>query len=235
MVTKPYSEKVIVSRADDEAAILSLFGEIKSTKPNMSFSFLNIYKELPISNDATLFDIKGKHVEFKTCPLQFAAIHHNMETIIQAPFLNTTILGRLVYLDNTHQLVSLGNFSYADVHFNKRMAVRVRLKVPLNVNIFVDGDRISGMIRDVSLQGCCVTTPAGDLLEQAKDISIQLRVMHNNTLLDAFIPARLLRSDNAPIYNCAMVFDHTTETEKVLSIFVYQRQLEIIRELKEKC
>ena len=234
-MAKPYTEKVIVSKVDDEAAILSLFGEIRSASPNTIFSFLNIYKELPVSNDAILFDIKGKHVEFKTCPLQFAAINHNMETIIQAPFLDTNILGKLVYLDDTHHLVSLGNFSYADVHFNKRMAVRVRLKIPLNVNILMDGSRISGMIRDISLQGCCVTTPAGPLLEQAKDVSIHLKVMHDNKLMEAFVPARLLRMDGYPLYNCAMTFDHTSETEKILSIFVYQRQLEIIRELKEKC
>jgi hypothetical protein len=235
METRPYSEKVISSRVDDEAAIISIFKDIKSTRPNMSFSFLNIYKELPISNDATIFDIKEKNVEFKTCPLQFAAIHHNMETVIQAPFLNTNILGKLVYLDSTHELVCLGNFSYADVHFNKRAAVRVRLKIPLNVNLTVDGSRISGMIRDVSLQGCCITTPAGSMLEKASDISIHLKLMHDNKTMEAHVPTRLLRMHGAPLYTCAMVFDHTSETEKVLAIFVYQRQLEIIRELKEKC
>lgn len=235
MVIKPYSEKVITSKTHDEEAILSFFSEMKSTKPNLSFSFLNIYKELPISNDATLFDIKGKHVEFKTSPLQFAAIHYSMETIIQAPFLTTNILGRLAYLDGSHNLVSLSDFSYADVHFNKRAAVRVRLKIPLNVNLTVDGGRISGMIRDVSLQGCCVTTPAGSLLERANNISLHLKLMHDNKLLEAHVPVRLMRLHGAPLYNCAMTFDHTAETEKVLSIFIYQRQLEIIRELKEKC
>ncbi|HEY4744322.1 MAG TPA: PilZ domain-containing protein [Desulfuromonadaceae bacterium] len=234
-MTKPYTEKIIVSKMADEAAILSLFGEIRTTKPNTSFSFLNIYKELPVSNKAVLFDIKGKHVEFKTNQLQFAAIHHNMETIIQAPFLDASILGRLTYLDGTHHLVSLGNFSYADIHFNKRAAVRVRLKVPLNVNLSVDGNRMSGMIRDVSLHGCCVTTPAGALLGQANDIQLHLRLMHDNKTLEAHVPVRLLRIDGAPLYNCAMAFDHTVETEKVLAIFVHQRQLEIIRELKEKC
>jgi len=235
METRPYSEKVISSKADDEAAILSIFNDIKSTRPNLSVSFLNIYKELPISNDAIIFDVKEKHVEFKTCPLQFAAIHHTMETVIQAPFLNTNILGKLVYLDGTHNLVSLGNFSYADVHFNKRAAVRVRLKTPLNVNLTVDGNRIAGMVRDVSLQGCCITTPAGSLLERANDITIHLKLMHDNRLMEAHVPTRLLRMQGAPLYNCAMAFDHTRETEEVLAIFVYQRQLEIIRELKEKC
>lgn len=234
-MAKPYTEKVIVSKAEDEVAILSFFGEIKATKPNASFSLLNIYKELPVSSAAILFDIKGKHVEFKTHPLQFAAIHHNMETIIQAPFLDTSILGRLTYLDGTHHLVSLGNFSYADVHFNKRAAVRVRLKIPLNVNLTADDRPLSGMIRDVSLQGCCVTTPAGALLEKARTILLHLRLMHDSTPLEAHVPARLLRIDSAPLYNCAMAFDHTAETEKILAIFVHQRQLEIIRELKEKC
>lgn len=235
MELKPYSEKIISSRADDEAAILSIFTDIKTNRPNIPFSFLNVYKELPISNDASIFDIKGKNIEFKTCPLQIAVIHKNMETIIQAPFLNTNVLGKVIYLDSTHQLVALGDFSYADVHFNKRSAVRVRLKIPINVNLSVDGNRLSGMIRDISLQGCCVTTPAGARLERATDISLHLKLMHDNKIHEASVPARLVRIHGAPMYNCAMTFEHTTETERVLAIFVYQRQLEIIRELKEKC
>jgi len=235
MEIKPYSEKIISSKADDEAAIMSIFTDIKTTKPKMAFSFLNIYKELPVSNDAWIFDIKGKHVEFTTCPLQFAAIHHNGETLIRAPFLNTNILGKVVYLDTAHQLVSLGDFSYADVHFDKRSAVRVRLKIPLNVIIMADGNRISGVMRDVSLQGCAITTPAGLALERAATIAVHLRLMHDNSPMEAHIPARLLRTHGAPMYNCGMAFDHTGESEKVLAIFIYQRQLEIIRELKGKC
>ncbi len=235
MNSRPYSEKIIASKEDDEAAILSIFTDIKTNRPNIPFSFLNVYKELPVSNDASIFDIKGKSVEFKTCALQIAAIHQNMETLIQAPFLNTNVLGRVVYLDSIHQLVSLSDFSYADVHFNKRSAVRVRLKTPLNVNLSVDGNRLSGMIRDISLQGCCVTTPAGAQLEKAHDIALHLKLMHDNKILEASVPTRLIRIHGAPMYNCAMMFEHTSETERVLAIFVYQRQLEIIRELKEKC
>lgn len=235
MVTKPYSEKIISSKADDEAAILSLFRDINTSDPSADFSFTNIYKELPISNHGRIFDVKDRNVEFKTCPMQFAAINYCMESIIQAPFLNTSILGRLVYLDATHQLVSLGNFSYAEVHINKRAAVRVRLKIPLNVNLNVDGNKVSGVIRDVSMIGCCVTTPVGPLLEGANSISLHLKLIHDNNPMEAHIPARFLRMSDGPMYKCAMQFEHTAGTEKVLSIFVYQRQLEIIRELKEKC
>lgn len=230
-----YQEVILSSKGDDEIAILSVFGEVLKNDPEGTLTLLNIYKELPISNSATIFDIKSKNIEFRTVPLQLAAMSYCNEAVIMAPFLNCSVLGRVVYLDTTHQLVSLGDFAYAEVHVDKRTAVRVRMKVPINVNLHADGTRISGVMRDVSLGGCCVTTTVGSLVESCTTLTLHLKMIHNNAVLETHIPTRVVRVEGGPPFNCAMAFDHTAETEKVLSAFIYQRQLEIIRELKDKC
>jgi hypothetical protein len=232
---KAYHERIISSPVDDEAAILDLFNSIKTTDPEAVFSMINVYKELPISSEGKLFDVKNKKAEFKASQIQLAAIDYCKETIIQTPYLSMSIIGKLVYVDFTHQLVSLGEFAYADVHFDKRNAVRVRLKIPVNVTLKVDEKKISGVIHDISLGGCRLTTIVGSLFEQAKSISLHLKLLHKNQILQADIPSKVLRIEGGPQFKCAVQFTHTAESEKLLSMFIYQRQLEIIRELKEKC
>ena len=229
-----YREIVLSSKADDEASILSVFRDIYASDPDAVFSLLNIYKELPINNNGAIFDIKGKVIEFRTIPLQLAAIDFCKETVIQAPFLNAAVLGRAVYLDIPHQLVGLGDFSYAEVNSDKRNAVRVRLKTPANVSLTVSETKVSGVIRDISLSGCCVSTLLGQVFEQAGAATIHLKLMHEGQIHETDVPVRIVRVAGTGPYECAMVFQHNGESERILSMFIYQRQLEIIRELKEK-
>lgn len=234
MGVAPYTEIILASKIDDEGSIISIFKDVASKEPNASFALLNVYKELPVMNTATIFEIKGSTVEFKTTPLQLAVIELCSETLIQAPFLNAGVIGKVVYVNNVHQLVSLGHFSYAEVFCDKRNTVRVRLKRPLNINMHVDGNKVPGVIRDISLGGCCVTTLAGSLLERASKVSLHIKLFHENEVIETEVPARIVRVGGGPQYECITTFQHTAETEKVLGMFIYQRQLEIIRELKEK-
>ncbi len=234
MATEAYREVIVASKVDDEASIIELFKVIAENDREATVSMLNIYKELPITNSATIFDIKGRNLEFKTNPLQVAAAHQNGETLIQAPFLSTSIMGKVVYTDFAHSLVGVGNLSYAEVFYDKRAAVRVRLRVPLNVTLDADGAKVSGMMRDVSLGGCGVTTLAGPTLDRASNVKLHIKLFENDTVIEADIPSRIVRLGEGPPYDCGITFLHTAETERILSMFIYRRQLEIIRELKEK-
>jgi c-di-GMP-binding flagellar brake protein YcgR len=113
----------------------------------------------------------------------------------------------------------------------------VRLKLPMQLQMVVDGNQLSGVINDVSLGGVCVRTFSGSLLEKAKSIEIKIKLLHSATheVMEALIPSRLVRIDKREMEaRCAMVFEHTPRSEQVLSTFIYQRQLEIIKELKSK-
>lgn len=229
----PYNEISVSSKIDDEAEIISALSKKYASAPHAFFSFLNIYKELPVANDGMIFSINSMEIIFKASLLQLAAIHQSMETIIHVPALNTNILGKVVYVDAKHRLVSLKDFSYAEVHFTKRSAVRVRHKVPMNVKLTADSANISGVIRDISLTGCRVTTPAGFLFEKAGNITLLLKYICDGQFMELQIKARLLRITGGPMYECVLLFEHTDATEKDLSLYIYQRQVEILRELKE--
>ena len=237
MSLSAYNGFVLVSQADDQESILGLLKDIFNADQKIEFSLLNIYKELPIVSSSRIFEVKKNTVEFVTNSTQFCIISEAQEVVIQSNLLNTNILGKVVEMDNRHLHVTLGEFSYAELHADKRSSVRVRLKMPMQLQMAVDGNHLSGVIHDVSLGGVLVRTFSGTLLEQAASIEVKIKLLHNGTneVMEASVPSRLVRIDKKQLQaRCALVFDHTPQSERVLSTFIYQRQLEIIKELKSK-
>lgn len=230
MRRKPYQEKILVSRADDEMAILSMLrAAVSAGRTSTGLALLNVFKGIPISNNAELLDINDRYAAFRTSPLQILTIRLTDEAVIRVPSTDTTAMGKVNYLDDTRNIVSLKEFSFADVHVDKRMAVRVELHPPLGVLLDVDGNRISGTVWDMSIDGCHMSTVAGAILEKAHTVILKLKFMHNNAVREVGIPARV--QTGAP-GSCILFFEHTAETENALSHFLYQRQVEIIHELK---
>lgn len=232
MKPKPYHEKILVSRKDDEIAILSMLKASLADGRNSMLSLLNVFRGIPISNNAELFDVNDKYAEFRTNPLQILAIQSASEAIIRIVSCNKTIIGKLNYLDDARNIVSLKEFSFADVHVDKRTSVRVQLQPPIGIILDVDGNRISGDIWDISLDGCNLTTVASSILRQAHSIILNLKFMYNDSIREVGIPARVLRVHEGFPSNCIILFEHTSVTENTLSCFLHQRQVEIIRELK---
>ena len=232
-----YNNLVIVSQSDDQETIFGLLKNIFDKDPSSSFTFLNIYKELPITSGSKIFEIKKSSVEFFTTATQFAIMSESMEVIIQSKLMNTNIVAKVMELDSRRLQVTLGDFSYAELHMDKRKSVRVRLKLPMQLQMLVDGNTLSGVINDVSLGGVCVRTFAGHLLERANEIELKIKLLHSGTnqVMEALVPSKVVRVDKKDLQaRCAMVFEHTPQSEQVLSTFIYQRQLEIIKELKSK-
>lgn len=232
-----YTEITVVSPLEDQKTIHSMLQQTFQNAPKSEFNFLNIYKELPITSSGTILELNEHFVEFSTSATQLAAMGELGEVLLKSDTLNATIIGKVKELDSRREQVTLGEFRFAEFHAEKRNSVRVKLKCPMNVQMVADGKNLSGVIRDISLGGACVSTFTGAALEQASSIGLRIKLLQgaDREVVEALIPCRLIRiNKNDMQAQCAMAFNHTPESEQVLSAFIYQRQLEIIKELKEK-
>lgn len=232
-----YNEIIMVSRADDQEAILTLLQNMYATDRKAEFNFMNVYKELPVTSSGAIVEFKENTVEFAMNATQFAAITLSNEVLIQSNTMSTNIIGKAFEFDVRRHQITLGDFSYAEIHADKRVSVRVQLKMPINLQMVVDGNQLNGVIRDISLHGVRVTTFSGDILEKASSIELRIKLLHSGSgqLVETLIPSRLVRMEKSGVQShCAMVFNHTALSEQVLSTFIYQRQLEIIKELRDK-
>jgi sigma-B regulation protein RsbU (phosphoserine phosphatase) len=235
MSLSAYQEKIVASRNQDESSILSVFKNIYTLMPELDFSFTNMYKELPIANNARLHAINEKSIDFKVSSLQLAAIRHCCKTLIQSPLLSACVIGKLTSLDTSSNIVSLGDFSYAEVLSDKRTTVRVKLNEPINALLSAGEHKFSGMICDISFGGCSFISAAGAVLEKAESLNLHLKMFQDNAIQHIKIPLSLLRKDcDASSNRYSAIFHHTDESDKFLWLFLFKHQQEIITELKEK-
>jgi hypothetical protein len=222
--------------ADEQLSFIGRFQEISALDAASSLTLTNIYQELPITHPASITDIRGRHLELSTSELQLAAIMHCNEVYIRSPHFHLPILGQMDSIDIRRGLVRLSNFSYAELQAENRETVRVRFKRPTNIIIHCGLDRISGVIHDISLGGCSINTLIRQGLEDAREIVVELKVIDKSTGLPncTRIPSSIIKiSGHSAPFKCILSFNHTGQSERFLSILINQRQLEIVKELRD--
>ena len=222
--------------AELQQSFLQRFQELLNLEPEPTVTLTNIYKEVPITHAATLCEVKSHFLELATCELQLAAISQCKEVFILSPQLETPVLAQLENIDIRHGVVQLVNLRSAELPEVNRKTVRVRFKKPLQIMMYSGADRISGVIHDVSLGGCCINTLVRKEMSDSDDIHVELKLIDQGTgeLTTASIPSTVVRvSGDSPPFRCALSFQHTQQTEQFLSVFIYQRQLEILKELRD--
>jgi hypothetical protein len=224
------------STLTEQQLFINKFQELLSSQQRAGITLTNIYKEIPISYPASICEIRGHCVELETCELQLAAISHCNEVYIKSPLLDAPILGQLDRIDVRRGTVHLANFCYQELFVNSRNTVRVRFKTPISIVAQAGRNKISGVIHDISLGGCCIKTLVRQWLQETDDIVLYLKVVEDSSGqgLSMEIPSTLVRATgDAPPFLCALRFNHTPQSEQLLSVYINQRQLEILKELRE--
>ncbi|GFO68656.1 hypothetical protein GMLC_22350 [Geomonas limicola] len=221
---------------DEQQRIVGVLQQLQAEQPEASLTLINIYKELPITHPASICEIRGHHVELSTSNLQLAAIAQCNEVFIRAPYLEKAVHGRLESIDIRRNLVRLWDFSSVELEAENRQTVRVRLHKPIGVILHCGTDRISGAVQDISLGGCCINTLVRVSIEQARELRVELKIIDKATGLPncTRIPCTLVHcSGDAAPFRCAFRFQHDQQTEQLLAGLVNQRQLEILKELRD--
>ena len=222
--------------SDQQPLIMGRFQELFDLDAEQSLTLTNIYHELPISHPAKICEVRGNYLELTTSTLQLAAICHCNEVYIRSPHFEAPVLGRMDSIDVRRGVVRLCNFAFAELQADKRETVRVRFNKPITVIVHAGADRISGVIQDVSLGGCCIQTRTSRGLEENKDIQVELKVIDHGTGLPncTRIPCGIIQlSGDAAPFKCIFSFRHDKQSEQFLSRLINQRQLEILKELRE--
>jgi hypothetical protein len=231
-----HEERILSSKSDDELSILYLLQQLSATENSKIVNLMNIYKEIPISNSSELIEITGSSVQIATTESQIAVIKACGETFISTEHFHLAFLGRLEEYDVKRSIVTLNNLSYADIYTNFRNTVRVRLKKPLNLVMRVMNNIISGSIQDLSLGGCCINTLTTAGLNSENEVTLELKLLDSTTnqLLVVDVPCEAVRIDcERRPFKVALRFVHNKQSEDVVSRFIFQRQLEIVKELRE--
>jgi len=122
-----YSDKVVrgTEREDSLVIIQFLKGMV-----GKRFSFLNYYKEIPVSYDSTLLNVEDEMAEFELHEYQAKVIQIESKDLIHShterPF-KEDILGEAFYINTLKKKVILCKFEYAKIRSEMRQFVSVML------------------------------------------------------------------------------------------------------------
>ncbi len=231
-----YYDKVVrgTEREDMLVVLQFLSGMI-----GQQFSFLNYYKEIPVSYDATLLHVENEMAEFAVHEYQAKVINMEKKSLIYSHSMSTfpeDIIGEAFYVSSAKKRVILCNFGYAHILSDMRRFVRVLLDNPVEAELLVEGDIIKGNVKDISLGGAAVSVMSSDSLTPGLDINMFLKLpeLNRNSVIEVGMSATIVKvtGENAP-FICLIEFHAEKHSQQQIAYYINQRQVEIIKELKD--
>lgn len=203
------------------------------------FSMLNYYKEIPVSYDATLVGVENEMAEFQIHEYQAKVINIAREALISCPdskLFKDDLFAEAFYISVPKKRVILCRFGYAKIRSDMRRFVRVVLDRPVAMDFMTETGVFSGNIRDISLGGAAVALGDKDLVAPGSVINVVAKLpdYSSRSTMEIAITANVVRivGDTAP-YTCLLEFHSDKHSQQQIAYFVNQRQVEIIKELKD--
>lgn len=233
-----YYDKVVrgTEREDNLLIMQFLKGMVGQT-----FSFLNYYKEIPVSYDARLVAVENEMAEFEVHEYQAKVITFEKKVLIRAHEKSPVpedLVGEVFYVSVSRKKVILSRFHYAKIRSDLRRFVRVRLDGSRSdADIYCEDEIIPASVRDISLGGAAlqVNGPVGPL-EAGKEVNLILKLKSTEELApnEIGVGANVVKlvADQSPA-TCFLEFHSERHSQQALAYYINQRQVEIIRELKE--
>lgn len=232
-----YFDKIVKGTEHEDSLVL-----IQNLKAMVgkTFSFLNYYKEIPVSYDAKLVNVDNEMAEFEVHEYQAKVIAMEHKALIRSHekfSFREDMVGEAFYVNVARKKVILCNFAYAKIRSDMRRYVRVVLDKPLEAELIVEDDILKGSVKDISLGGASINVMSREQLSQGLDINMFLKLpdIPSGSVQEVGVTATVIKvtGDNAP-YNCFVEFYPEKHSQQQISCYINQRQVEIIKELKEQ-
>ncbi len=232
-----YVDKIVKgTEREDSLVILQNLKEMVG----MSFSFLNYYKEIPVSYDARLVNVDNEMAEFEVHDYQAKVISLEHKTLIRSHerfSFREDMIGEAFYVNVARKKVILCNFGYAKIRSDMRRFVRVLLDRLLDADMIVEDDILKGSVKNLSLGGASIEIVSKEQLHSGLDINVILKLpdISGGSIHEVGVSATVINvtGDDDP-YTCIVVFHLEKHSQQQISYYINQRQVEIIKELKEQ-
>lgn len=218
----------------DTEDILLILKKIAAGSIKNDLKLLNYYHEVPISYPARIDKIDGDCVEITIQQAQSAVLGLQKQTLLRsAAFPSGMGVHCFVeYVNVKNCFAVLGRFAFASVRAERRGAVRVYVDGLYPVSFAAEEQELCGHLLDISLTGIGMKSrqpvPAG----LAENGSLRLNLQNSALSLPA-VYVKTVNRDDLQIHAFTIVPDQ--QADKLIAQFIYSRQVEIIRDLKDQC
>jgi len=220
----------LAGEKQDRAQIMATLADIKAGRLKNDLKLLNFFREIPVSYGATVETMEDSSVELMAHQIQAVVISFEKVTVLKSSHFPKDVIANANYVNVEKSRIVLSNFSYALVRADRRMSVRVELSEPIYASFSACELTTGGRLHDMSLTGVSinVSEDPGIALSQTGELAVTLPI---GTIT---VPASLLKTSTADDgFRLVFEIEATRATELSISKYILQRQVEIIRELKD--
>ncbi|MFA7404864.1 MAG: PilZ domain-containing protein [Pelobacteraceae bacterium] len=234
--TSLYSTRIQTTFDDDQAEILKTFLEKYPTKDGSKVSLTNYFRGLPITYPATILGVERGNIDLDVNPQQAVAIASDHYTLIRSSLFPNPIVAHVQYVNIKRHVASVNKLCFVEVLAEKRAAVRLSLEPPVRAKIMYENQEVVAYLVDISTQGLALTVDDYVDLAIGAEMSIKFMLPDSVLLKQTLIkvPATLVDivGDASP-YRYRFRISPEKHQEQLISRYSFQRQVEIIRGLKD--
>lgn len=234
--TSLYSTRIQTTFDEDQAEIFKTFLGKLTGKDGLKVKLTNYYMGLPVTYPATILGVDRGNLDLDVNQQQAIAMASDHYTLIRSALFFHPIAAHVQYVNIKKHAASLTKLCFVEVLAEKRAAVRLNLDPPVRATIRYEDQEIIGGLVDISTQGIAISVDNYVTLERGVEMSVKFMlpdpVLMKQTLI--MVPATLVDiSGSASPYRYRLKILPEKHQEQLISRYSFQRQVEIIRGLKE--
>ena len=223
---------------DEHEVIRSLLETAYINDENVKL--LNIYKGLCINTSAKVIKYRDDSIYVKLEQLQGTVMKEEKETVLQSPLFFKDIRASVKHVSLEKNVAILDEFKFLDSNANARKYSRVTFDKKTFVVLSFKNATLNGEILDISVTSIAIASKYAKVFDLIHDQVVKLTfLLPNPANVEGFtkmnIQAKVVFSVCDESKNCKIVceFIHDESAEAILMEYVYNRQKEIIIELKK--
>jgi hypothetical protein len=235
---KLYRVVDISNELDDARAIDILLQAAFTNKTPIKL--LNIYKGLCINTSSTIVKKTDQEVYVTYEQLQGTVMNFEKETVIQSSSFTKDVVADVKYIDSKKKLALLKNFRFVHGSANARKYSRVTCSQRTPISIVHNKGTLNGEVLDISMNSIAIKTRLYQNIESLKTTEVSLKFTLPITSSEEGYMKLTLTSEvmftACDEEFCKVVVNLYEDQvyEAILMEYVYDRQKEIIVELKKQ-
>ena len=223
-------------RSLQDQDLLDIFKQIAEQKGTVRL--FNSFKGLTIANVAYIIDISPGYVAFSIHEFQAVCIALEGKTYIEHASLPEILKAHAVTNDVVKKETVLTDFRGMGHFLGKRLSNRVQPREPVEVEIYVGEQCISGKLADLSPQGVGIYTFAayiyGELPLQKNTtllLNMKLPDLNGGLKLNGKVTS-IIKQHGTLLHRFGIKTQPDPKAESILSSYVAQHSEEVLRELQ---
>ncbi len=210
-------------------------------KNKNKIKILNIYNGLVVNTSSKIIKITEEYIYITFESLQGVILNLEKETVLQSDSFSQDIHAEIKQISLSKKIAILENFKFLKTNANAREYARVTTSINIPIAINHDGKTVNGAILDISIKSIAVRVkhlPKKEMIE-LRNYYLVFNILDkksDNGYIQLNIESKVIMVtgiDKTGHYKVICDLNQESDDLNIISEYVYDRQKELIIELKK--